>query len=256
MAIPLAAAILGAAAIQGGASIFGALSGNSAANKASRRQTAMGNRAIDTQKQLFGETKAELSPFINAGKEGLSQLSRRTLAGDFTKPFTAEMMNADPGLQYRMSQANLALERSASARGRLLSGGTIRNIAELNQSLASQEYGAAYERNRTSNLDEFNQLALLSNVGLNAAGSLAGARQNLGSSLSELYTGIGNAQGASAMRQGANNQNLASNLGNIASSTLLQFGGAPGVSPQSAQPTNFGVTPADQYGKNSSLIYT
>jgi hypothetical protein len=183
-----------AAGIYAGGSLLSSLLGSSAAKRAASQQARSAQAALDLQRDLFGQTKAELSPYLQAGREGLSELSRRTLSGEFNKPFTAEMMAADPGLQYRMEQANLALERSSAARGRLLSGGTIKSIVQLNQALASQEYGAAYERNRTANMDEFNRLSTLSNTGLSAAGYLSGAREGFGTSASNLMTGIGAVQ--------------------------------------------------------------
>jgi hypothetical protein len=229
--------IIAAAAITAGGSIWNSISGNAAVDRASRRQLTGVREGIKAQERQFGETKANLQPYINEGQKGLAELSRRTLSGEFNKPFTAEMMNADPGLQYRMQQANLALERSASARGRLLSGGTIRNIAELNQSLASQEFGAAYERNRVSNNDEFNRLSSLSNTGLGAAEALGGVSSGLGSSLADLYTTQGQIGAENALAKGQIGQTLTTDLSNNLSSTLLQLNtGGTSVKPQSAQP--------------------
>lgn len=231
---PVTIGLLAAAGIGAAGSIWSAMSGSAAADRASERQLQGGREAIAAQQAQFGQTKANLQPFIDVGKQGLSELSRRTLSGEFGRPFTAEMMAADPGLQYRMQQANLALERSASARGRLLSGGTIRNIAELNQSLASQEFGAAYERDRLGKADEFTRLSSLSNTGLTAASALGEVSQGLGSSLSDLYTGMGAVRGSAEITKGQLNQNLIGNLTNVGSSLATQWGSS--VTPQSAQP--------------------
>ncbi len=57
-----------------------------------------------------------------------------------------EGMYADPGYQARLKAANTALEASKAAKGMYRSGDTIHAIADLNQSLASQEYGNVFGR--------------------------------------------------------------------------------------------------------------
>lgn len=234
----MAAPAIIAAGIMAGGGILQSILGSRSASRAAREQRRAVDRSIASQERLFGETRAELSPYLQAGQQSLSELSRRTLGGEFNRPFTAEMMASDPGFQFRMQQANLALERSSAARGRLLSGGTIRSTAELNQALASQEFGAAYERHRQGGLDEFNRLSSISNIGLSAAGSLAGARQNFGQSLSELYTGRGNVGAAQAAGQGEALQGgLNTVLGAVTDPAFLGsvFSQGPSVAPQSAQ---------------------
>ena len=53
---------------------------------------------------------------------------------------------ADPGYGFRLSEGLKALERSAAARGGLMSGGTGKALQRYGQDLASQEYGNAFRR--------------------------------------------------------------------------------------------------------------
>lgn len=53
---------------------------------------------------------------------------------------------ADPGYAFRMSEGLKGLERSAAARGGLLSGGAGKALQRYGQGLASQEYGNAFDR--------------------------------------------------------------------------------------------------------------
>lgn len=53
---------------------------------------------------------------------------------------------ADPGYQFRLKAGQEALERSAAARGTLLTGGTMKDLTAYQQDLASQEYQKAYDR--------------------------------------------------------------------------------------------------------------
>jgi hypothetical protein len=62
------------------------------------------------------------------------------------KPPTQEEVMADPGVQFRLGQGVNALERSASAKGTLRNGGTLKDIIGFGQDLGSQEYGNAYNR--------------------------------------------------------------------------------------------------------------
>lgn len=57
-----------------------------------------------------------------------------------------ELLANDPGYQFRMDESRKALEGSAAARGDLLSGGNLKALQSRSQDLASQEYGASWNR--------------------------------------------------------------------------------------------------------------
>lgn len=63
----------------------------------------------------------------------------------FTAP-TFEQAQQEPGYQFRLAGGRQALEGSASARGTLRTGGTLRDITEYGQNFAAQEYGNVYNR--------------------------------------------------------------------------------------------------------------
>jgi hypothetical protein len=109
-----------------------------------------------------------------------------SLAQDFTEQFKAPdsiTEQNDPGFQARLQQGQQALERSAAARGNVLSGGTLKDLGQFSQDYASNEYGNVYNRafNEFSNrynifkqnqTDKFNRYSALSNGGQVAAQSL------------------------------------------------------------------------------------
>jgi len=66
---------------------------------------------------------------------------------DFKAP-TAEDVYKDPSYQLRFGQGQSAIENSASARGVLGTGGTIKDFINYGQNFASQEYGNVYDRQR------------------------------------------------------------------------------------------------------------
>ncbi len=65
--------------------------------------------------------------------------------GQFKAPSMADLAN-DPGYQFRLKEGEQALERSAAARGTLLTGGTAKDLQKYGQDMASQEYDKQYGR--------------------------------------------------------------------------------------------------------------
>jgi hypothetical protein len=65
--------------------------------------------------------------------------------GDFVAPTAADVGN-DPGYQFRVKEGQDALERSAAAKGTLLTGGTLKDLESYAQDLASTEYDKMYDR--------------------------------------------------------------------------------------------------------------
>jgi hypothetical protein len=54
--------------------------------------------------------------------------------------------NTDPGYGFRFAEGMKGLERSAAARGGLLSGATLKGITRYGQDMGSQEYQNAFNR--------------------------------------------------------------------------------------------------------------
>ena len=98
--------------------------------------------------------------------------------GQFTKNFTPSDLYTDPSYKWRLEQGQKALERSAAARGGLLSGGTMKDLTDYAQGAASQEYGAAYNRYNNDRDSLYNKLAGLSGTGQTAQSEIAGYGQS------------------------------------------------------------------------------
>jgi hypothetical protein len=102
-----------------------------------------------------------------------------------------------------MSEGMKALERSAAARGGLLSGATLRGTQRYGQDLASQEYQNAFNRyqaERTGTLNPYQALAGVAQSSANTLGQQAGT---YGNAMASNIIGSGNAQ-ASGYMGGAN----------------------------------------------------
>jgi hypothetical protein len=202
MAVATGTAILGAAALTAGAGIYGASQARGAANT----QANAAAQASDVQRQIF-ERQVELQePFREAGLAGQNRLlallglGEDRSAADFGKyasaEFGADKFKADPGYAFRMSEGMKALERSAAARGGLMSGATMKGIQRYGQDLASQEFTNAFNRyqaERTGTLNPYQALAGTAQSSANTLGQQAGA---LGQSLGSNIIGAGNAQAA------------------------------------------------------------
>ncbi len=158
----------------------------------------------------------------------------------FSAPTTVDETN-DPGYQARMAMGQQAMERAASAGGGAFSGGTLAALTRYGQDYASNEYQNVYNRalagyntnfsdalnsynTNTANAlnayntnynvwsqgqgNQFNRLAAIAGLGQTATGQLSQAQQNLGTNITSLLTGQGNAQaagilgGASAINSG------------------------------------------------------
>jgi hypothetical protein len=193
-----------------------------------------GQGRIDT---ATGQAIGYLQPYMDAGGQSLSTLmSGLAPGGDLNKTFTAADMQAyDPGYAFRMAQASKALQGSAAARGGALGGGALTSLASLNQSLASNEFGAAEARFRNQQNDRFNRLDTLVNLGANTANqaggyATSGARDwaNLGltGATSAADLGYRGATTAGGFTTGAANQMASNALNTYGHVEDLMTGGA------------------------------
>jgi hypothetical protein len=114
--------------------------------------------------------------------------------GSLAKPFGAEQFQADPGYAFRQAEGMKALERSAAARGGLLSGGTLKGIQQFGQDLASQEYGNAFNRYQVERAARLNPLQSLMGSGQSSANTLTGAAGQLGQGQAQSQLAAGQAR--------------------------------------------------------------
>jgi hypothetical protein len=233
----------------GGAVVGGLISGN-AATSAAGTQAAAANRAADLQNQQYYQTRQDYMPWLNAGEQALSMLV--PLATNYT-PFSMAQFQADPGYGFRMSEGMKALERSAAARGGLLSGATLKGIQRFGQDLGSQEYQNAFNRYQTERAARLQPLQSLAGVGQTTAQQLGQAGQTMASNVGEALT-----SGAAARASGYVGQAnaLAGALGGVANAymqgqmlnRLMPAGGGGGYNWQT--PSGYGTPMAVPYTTN------
>lgn len=187
-----------------GAVVGSSLIGASASKSAASTQAAAADRSADVQREMF-ERQVELSePWRKAGEQALNKLIPLT---EYT-PFGMTQFQADPGYGFRMSEGMKALERSAAARGGLLSGATLKGIQRFGQDLGSQEYMNAFNRYQTERAARLQPLQSLAGVGQTTAQQLGQAGQTMASNVGEALTSgaaaraSGYVGGANALTQG------------------------------------------------------
>jgi hypothetical protein len=197
----------GTAALVGGGlaaagSIIGGSMASGAATDAANTQAAAANYAADLQYKQWQENQANQKPFLEAGYKGenrlldLLGLSGNTGAegyGSAGKNFSLSDFQADPGYAFRMSEGLKALDRTAAARGGLLSGGALKGAERYGQDMASQEYQNAYNRYQTNRSNLLNPLQSLAGQGQTTANTLGTAGANYASNAGNAYMNAGNA---------------------------------------------------------------
>lgn len=152
------------------------------------------NLSVAEQKRQYDQTRADNEPWRTTGVKYLGELDSQM--GDLNKSFTMADFQADPGYAFRLAEGQKAIERSASARGGLNSGRTMKALARYGQDYASNEYQSAYNRFTNDQSNRFNRLSSLSGLGQIANQSNQQAGMNASNNISNAYTDMGNANAA------------------------------------------------------------
>lgn len=214
---------------------------------------------------------------IPQGTSGLSSLVNPSLgaSGSLLAPYPGGQFSAptglteqnDPGYQARLALGDQSVQNSAAAQGNLLSGNTLRSLAQFGQDYGSNEYGNvynralntydtnynAYEQNQTNT---YNRLASLAGIGqtatqqLGASGSAAASQvgntsltagsqigqdiNNAGAARASGYAGVANAFSGAA-------SGIGNSISSISALQALQNQGGPADAL-----TNLYYTPSDE----------
>ena len=184
MGIEVGAAILGS-------SVLGALSSNKAANV----QASAADRAAELQAAQYAQQRQDLAPWRAAGETALNKLAA---ASDYQK-FGMDQFQQDPGYAFRLSEGQKALDRSAAARGGLISGSALKAAQRYGQDMGSQEYQNAFNRYQTERNAMLNPLQSLAGVGQTATNQLGQAGQNYATNVGNAYGAAGQAAASGYM---------------------------------------------------------
>lgn len=221
------AAIIAASVIGAGASVAGAKMASGAANKAAETQAEAAksateleiearNHAADLQKEAADNAlalqreqwttqQANMAPWLQAGQTSLQSLltgmglgtGGPLTSGELVRPFSMADFQQDPGFAFRLAEGQKALERSAAARGGILTGGALKAATRYGQDMASQEFNNAFNRFNIGQSNAYNRFANIAGLGQSSANQLGQFGQNY------------------ANQAGGIGQNYANNAGNI-----------------------------------------
>ncbi|MFC5550720.1 hypothetical protein [Massilia aerilata] len=181
--------VAGAAVVGAGITAYSANKASKAQQQSAAEANAIAKDSKDAelalQEKMFNKNIELQQPTIDAGntaRNRLMQLLGLSTGGDangsLMKDFSMSDFTADPGYQFRLDQGQQALERSAAARGGLLSGAAIKDATNYAQGAASQEWQAAYDRFNTNRTNKMNPLLSLAGSAQTASGALGAAGQN------------------------------------------------------------------------------
>ena len=230
--------------IPAAASLIGGKMQGDAAQSAADTSAAATNRAADLQYKQYQENVARQKPFYDVGVNALPEL---VAASKYT-PFSMQTFQQDPGYAFRLKEGQQALDRSAAARGGMISGGALKAAQRYGQDMGSQEYMNAFNRYQTERAARLQPLQSLTGMSQTTANTLGTAGSNMAGNIGNAYMAQGENQ-ANALLQGA--QARASSYGNIGAlfnQTKPNFGGlfsGGGSAPSGA--AGYGISP-EQYG--------
>ncbi len=164
-----------------------------AEKKAGKAIQKSSEAAAASTRELFGETKEQLLPFIQGGAPAFEQ--QQALSGALGPEAQAEAFanfQEDPGTEFLREQGLRLIESGAGATGGLGGGDRLRELTKFSQGLALQNLGS-----------RFNQLGAVPGTGLTAAQALGGVSGGAASGISQALQAAGAGKAAGITGQAA-----------------------------------------------------
>jgi len=164
--------------------VSGIIAGESSSDAADA-QVSASRDATKAQLKMYEEGREDTAPWRKAGVNALSTLVEKINAGpgDYTK---------SPGYDFRKSEGEKSIERSAAARGGILSGATAKALQRYGQDYATNDY-QNFLSNYYQSLTPYQSLA---GIGQTTASQNASQGNQVASSIGQNITNAGNAEAA------------------------------------------------------------
>jgi hypothetical protein len=180
------------------AAVVGAYSANQQ-SKAAKGSANASQRAADAataeQARQYDQTRQDQQPWMQAGQGALTQMQALN-SGDFSS------FKQSPDYQFAFDQGLQGLDRSAAARGSLMSGGHSADLLKFGEGLASQNYNTFY-----------NRLQSMANQGQTTASGLGQAGQQYANNVGQIGMNNANNMASSYQQQANANSQLAGSVG-------------------------------------------
>jgi hypothetical protein len=218
--------------VSGVGSLVGGIAGASASKSAANTQSDAAKYAADLQNQQYQQTRTDLQPFTDFGKNNITSLQsllnnpaltqgfyydKFNAPAAFTAP-TAAQAQATPGYQFTLDQGLKSTQNSAAARGLGTSGAALKGAANYATGLADSTYNDVFNRALQSYNTNFNTSQSAYNTNYNSAlGQYNTNQSTLGNQISRLSGAVSMGQN-SAAQTGSLGQQAATNQGNMLTS--------------------------------------
>jgi len=223
----VAAAVIGAA-------VVGATASTIASNKAAGAAGKASQNSVQEQQREYDQARSDNTPFRTTGVSALDQVAKlygldttdangNVVKGSGKADFSS--FSNSPDFQFNMQQGQDAINRSAAAKGGLLSGAAVK---------AGQTYASGLASNQFNSY--VGHLEGLAGAGQSATNATTAAGTNMANQNSAAYTNAGNAR-ASAYNE--NGQTIANTANGLASNYLMYRYLNPGTS-TNAEPMSGG----------------
>jgi len=205
-----------------------------ASRRAADAQVQSAAEASRIQREMFDRQVQLQEPFRQGGLAGQNRLMEllgiggNASVGDYgrdARDFSMNDFEVDPGYGFRLAEGNKALERSAAARGMMLSGSMLKGAQRFGQDMASNEYQNAFNRFQTNRSSRLNPLMGLAGAGQTATNMLSGAAGQLGTQLGENAMGAGNARASGYIGSANAYTNAVNQMNNMAAQAFGMRGG-------------------------------
>ena len=226
--------------IPAAASLIGGKMQADASRSAADTANAAADRAAELQRRMYEENVARQKPFYDVGVNALPGL---VAASQYTN-FGPQQFQQDPGYAFRLKEGQQALDRSAAARGGLISGGALKAATRYGQEMGSQEYTNAFNRYQAERQARLGPLQSLTGMSQTTANTLGTAGSNMAGNIGNAYMQQGVNQG-NALLAGA--QARSSSYGDIAKlygQTNPNFGGLFGGGSAPSGAAGYGISPS------------
>lgn len=205
----VAVAVAGAAVVGAGVSIY-------SANKAAGAAKAAANSSIGEQQREYDQARSDNTPFRTSGVSALNQIAKlygldytdgdgNTVKGSGKADFSG--FTTSPDYNFSLGQGQDAINRSAAARGGLLSGAAVKAGETYASGLASENFN-----------NYVNHLSGVAGTGQAATNATTAAGTNMANQNSAAITGAGNARASAYMDNG---QTVGNTVNSLASNYLL-----------------------------------
>lgn len=186
------------ALIGAGASLLGGMFGSNAAEDAAKAQERAARHALKLQREMWETGRADMMPWLDAGRTALGQyMSQLGLGDGATGPTNA--FKETPGYQWRVSEGEKGVTSNLAALGMKNSGKALKALETFRQGIASDEYDKWLGR-----------VGGVAGQGQQSANSMAGFAQNAGNMMGQTMQDAGQARAsgyvgsANAMMGGLN----------------------------------------------------